>query len=91
MIVASLALAIETLGRCPMWLSVLYAPLSGDAFTIDKTQSSRAPPDGSPEMADRGIAHAATSDALITYAARLTDRHDAVFRRLERRNRHGLN
>ena len=66
-------------------------PLSGDAFTVDKTQSSRTPPDDAPEMSDRGIAHAAVTDAPITYAAPLADRHDRGVRRLEGRNWHGLN
>jgi hypothetical protein len=69
----------------------VVCPLSGDAFTVDKPQSSRAPSDNSPKTADIGIAHAAASDALITYAAPLTDRHDDVVRRLEGRNWHGLN
>jgi hypothetical protein len=42
-------------------------------------------------MADRGTAHAASSDALKTYATTRTDGHDHVVRRLQRRNWHGLN
>jgi hypothetical protein len=67
------------------------APLSGDASTVDMTQSTRTSPGSSPETADRGIAHAAASNALKTYAASLPHRHDIVVRCCEVRNWHGLN
>jgi len=63
---------------------------STDASALNKTQSTPAPPNMTPEMAHSGSPHAASSDALKTYATSCADCLDYVVRRLHRRNWHGL-
>jgi hypothetical protein len=61
-----------------------------NASAANRMQSTRAPPNTAPETAHSGIPHAASSNALKTYATCGADRHDYVVRRLHRRNWHGL-
>jgi hypothetical protein len=62
-----------------------------DALAVT-TQSTLTPTASAPELAHSGIAHAATSDTLKTYATSRTDGHNhVVVRCRRRRNWHGLN
>src|SRR5262249_37481749 len=72
-------------------ISVVSCRIQSLNASAATTYSTRAPPDGAPEMAHSGIAHAASSDALETYTTSSSNGHDHAVRCLHRGNWHGLN